>query len=200
MQIDIVVFDGADEFDFVAPCEILRHAAGIDNRHSVRLVTCEPADEITAAHGLRVRPDMARPDNTDLLIVPGGGWVNRAGRGIRAEIEQGALLDLINAAHGTGASLAAICTGAMALAHAGLLDGRKATTHQGALEDLRSFRAVNVVEARVVDDGSVITCGGVTSGIDLSLWLVERFWNQDIANRVADYIEYRRSNSIITGN
>lgn len=143
---------------------------------------------------------MARPERTGLLIVPGGGWVNRAGRGIRAEIEQGALLDLISAAHGSGATLAAICTGAMALAHAGLLDGRRATTHQGALEDLRSFRAVNVVEARVVDDGSVITCGGVTSGIDLSLWLVERFWNQAIANRVAAYIEYQRSDSIMTGN
>jgi transcriptional regulator GlxA family with amidase domain len=197
MLISILIFDGADELDFIAPCEILRHAAGIDNRHEIELVTPVTADSITAAHGLQVHPDGRFTGETDLLIIPGGGWVNHAAQGIRTEIESGSLVQRVADAREYGAKLAAICTGAMALAHAGLLDGRKATTHQGALEDLRAFDRIDVVEARVVDDGDIMTCGGVTSGIDLSLWLVERFWGQSIAGQVACYIEYRRSKDLI---
>lgn len=197
MRISILIFDGVDEFDFVAPCEILRHAAAIDNRHTIELVTSAASDEITSAHGLRIQTDEYFTGESDLLIIPGGGWVNRAVQGIRTEIESGSLVALVTEAYASGTKLAAICTGAMALAHAGLLDGRKATTHQGAMEDLRAFHRINVVKARVVDDGDIMTCGGVTSGIDLSLWLVERFWDQSVAERVAHYIEYRRSEDIV---
>lgn len=200
MRMSIVIFDGVDEFDFVAPYEILCHAAAIDNRHDIELVTFEPVEQITAAHGLRVCPDNYYSGHCDLLVIPGGGWVNHAEQGIRTEIEKLTLLDAIRNAHTAGSTLAAICTGTMALAHAGLLDGRKAITHQGAVEDLRTFAGGNIVDARVVDDGDIITCGGVTSGIDLSLWLVERFWNQSIAKQVARYMEYERGNVFMTKN
>jgi transcriptional regulator GlxA family with amidase domain len=87
--------------------------------------------------------------------------------------------------------IASVCTGAMALAAAGLLEGRRATTHHAALEDLRRSGA-DVVDARVVDDGDIVSCGGVTSGIDLALWLVERFAGDEVADRVARDIEHDR--------
>jgi transcriptional regulator GlxA family with amidase domain len=91
--------------------------------------------------------------------------------------------------------LAAVCTGAMALAAAGLLKGRPAVTHRSALHELRSAGA-QLVEARVVDDGDIVTCGGVTSSIDLALWLVERIWGAPLSARIAEGLEYTRNPSL----
>jgi len=79
----------------------------------------------------------------------------------------------------------------MLLAHAGLVGSRRANTHQGAQEELREM-GTDVVDDRVVDDGDLVTCGGVTSGIDLALWIVEREFSKDVADRVATRMEYRR--------
>ena len=83
----------------------------------------------------------------------------------------------------------------MAVAAAGILGSRAATTHRSAIEDLR-LTGAHVVVARVVDDGDIVTCGGVSSGIDLSLWLVEDTCGAEIANHVAQYLEYERSTRI----
>jgi transcriptional regulator GlxA family with amidase domain len=97
---------------------------------------------------------------------------------------------VIRAAADAGAVLAAVCTGAMLLATAGVLTGRRATTHHSAWADLEAAGAV-LVRDRVVDDGDVVTAGGVTSGIDLGLWLIERFAGPDQAARAAERLEYR---------
>jgi transcriptional regulator GlxA family with amidase domain len=191
MRACIVVFDGVDELDFVAPLEILRRAAKLTGRGEVELVTVAPQEEVVAAHGLRVRPDGPLGGAVDLLVVPGGGWTSGAARGVRAEVERGELPRAVAALHAKGTTVAAVCTGAMALARAGLLGGRQATTHHGALDDLRA--AARLVEARVVDDGDVVTCGGVTAGLDLALWLVERFWGREAADHVARAVEHERS-------
>ena len=78
---------------------------------------------------------------------------------------------------------------------AGLLDGRPAITHHAALGDLRRT-PTQVIDARVVDDGDVISCGGVMSSLDLALWLVERLWGAATAETIADTMEYRRSKDI----
>ena len=80
----------------------------------------------------------------------------------------------------------------MILAHAGLVAGRRAGTHRSAQQDLASMN-VDVVDERVVDDGDLVTSGGVTSGIDLALWIVEREASADIADRVAVRMQYTRS-------
>jgi transcriptional regulator GlxA family with amidase domain len=97
--------------------------------------------------------------------------------------------------HEEGTILAAICTGSMLLAAAGLLRGRPATTHHGALEDLRTAGA-EVIRARVVDDGDIVTAGGVTSGLDLALWLVERFAGPQLAVAVEQRLEYERRGTV----
>ncbi|HKD01748.1 MAG TPA: DJ-1/PfpI family protein [Terriglobales bacterium] len=192
MKIRILVFDGADELDFVAPWEIFRRAARVREDVDVTLVTLDHQPEVKAAAGLRVIPDAVLDDAVDVLVVPGGGYVGRAARGVRAQIADGRLPRKIAELKRRGAMLAGVCSGAMILSAAGLLDGRAAVTHHDALADLRKT-AANVIEARVVDDGDIVTCGGVTSSLDLALWLTERFWGAEIATRISADLEYTRS-------
>jgi transcriptional regulator GlxA family with amidase domain len=124
-----------------------------------------------------------------MVIVPGGGYFH--GSGIRTELERRELPRAVAAAHARGAIVGSVCTGAMLLAATGLSDGRRMATHHLAIDDLRASGAV-VVPARFVDDGDIVSAGGVTSGIDLALHLVERFADAEIAERVAREIEYER--------
>jgi transcriptional regulator GlxA family with amidase domain len=197
-QIRVLVYDGADDIDFVAPMEVFGFAATQHAGIDVALVTLAPQAIVASAFALNVSPNGVLTGVPDLLLVPGGGWVNHSPQGVRAEIARGKILEVIRAAHAAGSIVAGACTGAMALAAAGLLDGRPATTHHGAIADLRRTKA-RVVEARVVDDGNILTCGGVTSTFDLALWLTERFWGEALAARVADYLEYTRSPDVYRG-
>lgn len=193
---EIVLFDGFDELDAIGPYEVLENAAGAGASIETRLVTLEgEADEnglVTASHGLRVEPEgtLGRPD---LLVVPGGGWTIDGG--VRAAVEDGALPDAVDACFTDGATVASVCTGAMVLAEAGLLEGRPAATHRVAVDDLAATDA-NVVDERVVDDGDVLTAGGVTSGIDLALWLVEREFGADVAGNVETRMAHERRGEV----
>jgi transcriptional regulator GlxA family with amidase domain len=197
MRVAVVVFEGFDELDAIGPLEVLRNAAAMGATDlSVELVTLDGAAEVTGSHGLRVRTDgRLDPDRTDLLVIPGGGWNDRGAHGAWAEAERGDLPAAIAAAARGGAVVATVCTGAMLAATAGLTRGRPAITHHGAVDDLRASGA-RVVEARVVDDGDLVTAGGVTSGIDLALWLVERQFGADLADAVAAEIEHPRHGEV----
>jgi transcriptional regulator GlxA family with amidase domain len=185
MRIDIVVFDGMDELDAVGPLEVLRRA-GFD----VQLVALDAHTAVTCAYGLTITPDGAPRSDAEVVVFPGGGWVARTDKGVRAEVDSKRWEPLIADASGRGAVLASVCTGAMLLASAGALKGRRATTHHNAWEDLGAAGAT-LVRERVVDDGDRVTAGGVTSGIDLALHLVERFAGKQMADRIADDLEYR---------
>jgi len=200
MRVAVVVFEGFDELDAIGPLEVLRNAAAMGATDlSVALVALDGAAEVTGSHGLRVRTDgRLDPDRTDLLVVPGGGWNDRGAHGAWAEAERGDLPAAIAAAAEGGAVVATVCTGAMLAATAGLTRGRPAITHHGAVEDLRASGA-RVVEARVVDDGDLVTAGGVTSGIDMALWLVERHYGAGLAEAVAAEIEHPRHGEVWQG-
>jgi transcriptional regulator GlxA family with amidase domain len=196
VRISVVVFDGFDELDAIGPLEVLRNAAKGGADLEVELVTLDGTAEVTGSHGLRVRPDgRLDPERTELLVVPGGGWNDRTPEGARAEAERGELPAAIAAASRAGALVATVCTGAMLATAAGLTQGRPAVTHHGALGDLQSAGA-KVVEARVVDDGDLVTAGGVTSGIDMALWLVERHFGAELADAVAAEMEYPRQGEV----
>ncbi len=197
MKIEIIIFEGFDELDAIAPFEVLKTAAAIGANLEVQLVTLDPATEIAAAHGLRVQPhaQLNLNQTPDLLIVPGGGWVGGAAQGARAEVARDALPAAIAHLHRKDTAIAAVCTGAMLVAAAGLLDGRPAVTHQGAIADLAAAGA-NIIKARVVDDGDIITAGGVTSGLDLALWLLERYFGAQIAAQVEVMLEYERRGTV----
>jgi transcriptional regulator GlxA family with amidase domain len=192
-QCAILLFDGFDELDALAPYEVLRRAEEAGAPFSVSLVSREGAREVTAFYGARVQAEAAltleaRPD---ILIVPGGGWNHRGPHGARVEVERGAAPRLIAQLHAAGTIMAGVCTGAMLLAAAGLTKERPATTHSLAREELRALGA-EVYDARVVDDGDVLTAAGVTSGLDLALWLVERFAGSALAHAVERRLEYER--------
>lgn len=195
MKIRIVIFDGVDELDFVGPWEIFRRAARLRDGEEVALVTLEPQSEVKAAAGLRVVPDGVLDEGVDVLVVPGGGYASRAPHGVRSQIAGGKLPQRLAELHRRGVILAGVCSGTMILSAAGVLDGRAAVTHHDAVPDLRKT-AARVIEARVVDDGDVVTCGGVTSSLDLAFWMVERLWGADVAVKVAADLEYTRSSDV----
>ena len=191
MLIDIITFDGLDEMDALGPLEVLRGAerAGADMR--TRLVTRTPQSHVTGAFGLRFLPDDTYAPGADLVIVPGGSWAARAEVGVWGEARRGDWLPLLARA-AEHAVLAGVCSGSMLLARAGVIGERRANTHHTAWQDLRDSGATLITD-RVVDDGDLITAGGVTSGIDLALWVVERYAGRQLADEVAERMEYDRS-------
>jgi transcriptional regulator GlxA family with amidase domain len=193
----ILLYDGFDELDAVAPYEVLQIAAALGAPGRVELVTLDGAPEVTGAYGLQLRPQArfepgSRPD---LLLVPGGGWVARVALGVRAEMAQGTSPAAVADGHRAGATVAAVCTGVLIHASAGLLRGRPAATHPAAVDALRASGA-EIIAARVVDDGDVVTSGGVTSGFDLALWLDERFAGAQLASAVEKSLQYERRGTV----
>jgi transcriptional regulator GlxA family with amidase domain len=189
MVIDIAVFDGVDELDALGPLEVLRNAASMGAPFDVQLVTVDERELVRGAHGVQIVPDGKSRPNADIIIFPGGGWIDHSAQGVRNELRKGQWPARIQEAARSGTLLASVCTGAMMLAASGVLADRRATTHHGAWDDLEEAGA-KLVRERVVDDGNRITAGGVTSGIDLGLWLVERLAGKELAVRVADELEW----------
>jgi transcriptional regulator GlxA family with amidase domain len=191
MQAEVVLYDGFDELDALAPWEVLDGVAKGIGGLDIALVSLDGAAPITASHGTVVHPHRALSERPDLLIVPGGGWSDGRTEGARAQVDRGDLPRAIAQRHAAGTLVASVCTGAMLLAAAGLLEGRPAITHHSAIDDLEAAGA-RVVRSRVVDDGDIVTAGGVTSGLDLILWLVERFFGAVPAAAAERELEYER--------
>jgi transcriptional regulator GlxA family with amidase domain len=189
MRAEIVIFDGFEDLDAFGPANVLA-VAGIP----VRLVTHRPREVVVSALGTRVAPAGTLSGTADVVVVPGGGWLNRAEHGTWAEVERGDLPKaLATVAEQGGGVMASVCSGAFLLAAAGLLAGRPAVTNAAALDELAAAGALVQADARVVDDGDVVTSGGLTAGIDLGLWLVERTHGADHAREVARRLEHTRA-------
>ena len=197
LDVEILLFDGFDELDAIGPYEVFDTARAFGADLDVSLVTVDPVPRVIASHELVVDPHemLSSPASPpDLLVVPGGGWSSDDG-GVRRVVEDGRLPSVVAAHHDAGATVASVCTGAMVLAEAGLLDGRPATTHHSAHDDLAAAGA-DLVTARAVDDGDVLTAGGITSGLDLALWIVEREFGAEIAADVARELEHERRGEV----
>jgi transcriptional regulator GlxA family with amidase domain len=192
VRIDVILFDGLDELDVVGPLEVLRGVALGREDWAVRLAGRGGTAPVRGTFGLSFTPDVTfAPGEADVVVVPGGGWARRAERSVWGEVQRGDWLPLLADAADGGSLMASVCTGAMLLAHAGVIGGRIATTHHLALDDLAATGA-HVVAERVVDAGSLVTGAGVTSGIDVGLQLVERAVGPDVANAAARRLEYVR--------
>lgn len=197
MEICIVCYDGFDELDGVGPYEVFSYAARAGADCTVSLCTLDEQETVTGSNGLTIQPDGTLEDiPPDLLIVPGGGWNDRRDPSAWSEAQRGVLPERIGTLAADGCAVAGVCTGGMLLAESGILDGRQAVTHASALADLREYDDIEVVDARVVDSGEVLTAGGITSGIDLALYLVEREFGEEIADSVATTLEYERRKAI----
>ena len=190
MRTEILIYDGFDELDAFGPYEVLANG-GFD----VALVA-HGADRVVAANGAIVVPHRAPTDQAELLVIPGGGWTLRGPKGAWAEVQRGVLPALIAERHAAGARIASVCTGAFLVAAAGLLNGRPATTHHTDVDDLEAMGVRVIRDARVVDEGDILSAAGVTSGIDLALWLVEREKGRAAADAVAAEIEHTRNERV----
>jgi transcriptional regulator GlxA family with amidase domain len=140
----------------------------------------ESGGEVMCAKGLRVLPDhsFGSAPWADLIVVPGG-------RGTRTEVDNPHLIDYLRRAAGQAEVMTSVCTGAFLLERAGLLHGRRATTHWASLDRLRAIPDVQVVDdQRWVDEGPIVTSSGVSAGIDMALYLVGRLWGADVARQV----------------
>ena len=199
----IVLFDGFDPLDVVAPFEVL--AAGADlvgGDLDVRLVAAGGPREVTSGtRGLTLRATAPlEPDRPGYVIVPGAsgpveGDPDEGAETIPvllARFADSAAVPLVRAAmHNPRITLAAVCGGSLALAMAGLLEGRTAVTHVLGMDVLEAT-GVRAVRARVVDDGDLVTAGGVTSGLDLGLHILEREFGPRVAHAVEELFEYER--------
>lgn len=191
MRADIVVFDGVDELDALGPLEVLRRAQDLTTDFEVRLVTHTGQDSVRGASGLVFSTDAVfHPGEAEIVIVSGGGWSAKVKHGAWAEYQHGALAPMLVQASTSALVIAGVCTGTMIWAHAGVITGRRANTHHSATEELSEL-GVEVVPERVVDDGDLITCGGVTSGLDLALWLVARELSDILAQQISKSLEYK---------
>lgn len=197
LNIQIIIYDGFDELDAIAPFEVLQTAAAMGAEVTAELVTLNEVKEITAAHGLRVTPtaQLNFDEPPDILIIPGGGWSSRSDRGAWGEARRGIIPSAIARLSENSTIIASVCTGSMLVATANLLKERHATTHHSAIKDLQNKRA-KIVNARVVDNGRIITAAGVTSGLELALWLLERFISPQIAYEVERELEYERRGTV----
>ncbi len=193
MKIQIVLFDGFGELVSFAPFEVLKRAIEEGAPFTVDLVSSERKQEVTTSFGVTVKlHDFLRMDNRpDLLIVPGGGWNHKAEHGARKEAELGTLTKIIREMHNEGTIVAGVCTGGMLLAASGILNDKKATMHHLAQGEMSEYGA-ELLPYRIVDQGDIITARGVTSGIDLALWITEKFASSKIAAAVEYRMEYER--------
>jgi transcriptional regulator GlxA family with amidase domain len=196
-RVGILVFDGVAALDVAGPFEVLTRARlepGVESRRAEDqalfdvFTVARTRDPVTATGGLVLLPRHCFADapGIDLLLVPGGF-------GTRPLLQDSGTIAWIRKTAAAARRTASVCTGALLLARAGLLDGRRATTHWGAFGLLASLgKDIQVDrEARFVDD-SVLTSAGVASGMDLALHVVESLFGRAVADETARYIEYRR--------
>jgi transcriptional regulator GlxA family with amidase domain len=182
----LLVFDGAEELDFVGPWEVFTTSAHIRGNDDAAVLVSERLEPVRCAKGLRVLPDhvLASHPPLDVLLVPGG-------MGTRREVANAAVTDWIRAVSATASWTTSVCTGALLLHEAGPARGRRVATHHGFEDELAARGDVTVVrDARYVVDGNLVTSQGVSAGIDMALWLVGALHGRDHARQVRRYIQY----------
>jgi putative intracellular protease/amidase len=180
MDVAIPIFDGITALDAIGPYEVLSRLP--DTR--VDFIAKEPGPKRTGNGMLTLIADRALSDvpHPEVVVVPGG-------RGTRPLMRDQELLTWLRAAHESTQWTTSVCTGALLLGAAGLLDGLEATTHWRALGQLAELGAIPV-SRRVVEQGKVITAAGVSSGIDMALTLAARLAGEDVARAIQLAIEY----------
>jgi len=202
----IVLFDGFDPLDVIAPFDVL--VAGSDavgGELVVELVSADgPGPVVGGSRGLVLNATaQLDPSKPGYVIVPGASGPTEGDPDevdtipvLLARFGETEAVPLMREALANpDITVATVCGGSLALAMAGLLEGRNAVTHMLGL-DVLDATGVNVVRARVVDDGDLVTAGGVTSGLDLALHLLDRSYGPRVALAVEELFEYERRGTV----
>lgn len=185
MNVGILVFNGVEELDFLGPWEMLTMWREVADGPSGCHLVAQDLAPVRCAKGLSVNPshDFGNCPALDVLLVPGG-------QGTRIEVSNSVLLDFVARQGSSAESVLSVCTGAFVLHAAGLLTGKRATTHWASLDRLRALGDVEVLEQRHVRDGKTWTSAGVSAGIDMTLAFIADYAGEDAAGRVQFAAEY----------
>ena len=192
-QTAIVVFNDVEVLDFCGPYEVFAVTRLDEQRRREQpspfnvFLVAETKGAVVTAGGMKVLPeyDLADCPPLDLLVVP-GGW------GTRREMDNGRLIAWIAGRAGEVETLASVCTGALLLGKAGLLDGKRATTHWRSLDWMAELFPRTRVERQLhfVEDGALFTSAGISAGIDMALKIVARHFGDAVARAAAKQMEY----------
>lgn len=199
-NVGILIFDQVEVLDFAGPFEVFSRTRVDPSRAALRtdegapfrpFTVARTGAPVTATGGLRVLPEheFADAPRIDLLVVPGGF-------GTRPLLDDAETVDWIRGIARDARLVTSVCTGSLLLAKAGLLAGKRATTHWAALAELEAVGGGVTVERdeRWVDDG-IISSAGVSAGIDMALYVVEKLLGKEVADRTARYIDYPRGSA-----
>lgn len=188
MKVGIFIFNEVEILDFTGPFEVFSLAKK-DNEKLFQVVTIgETGEIISARNGLKVLPTANFNDelNLDILIIPGGYGAEEI------EIKNKVVIDWINEQQNKVKIVASVCTGALLLAECGILDNKSATTHWMDLDRLeREYPKINVIRnTKFVDEGNILTSGGISAGINMSFHIIKTLFDADIAEETAKRMEY----------
>jgi transcriptional regulator GlxA family with amidase domain len=191
MNFGFLIFNDMEELDLVGPWEMIsiwsKYGKGPENC----LMIAQTDAPVTSFNGMIVTPHTSfqNTPRLDYLLIPGG-------RGTRTEVNNKFLTDFVAGQAETCKVVLSVCTGSFILHSAGLLKGKKATTHFSMLDNLRDLQDVKVVEKRFVKDGKIWTSAGVSAGIDMALELIADEAGEDTAGNMQLFAEYYPSGRI----
>lgn len=187
-NVGIFIFDDVEVLDFAGPFEVFNVTGELNKPAPFNVFTVGLEEYPIEARGkLSITPDWSLETTPplDILIIPGG-------RGTRPLMQNGELMDWLKEQAPKVERLLSVCTGALLLGKAGLLNKLDATTHHGAFDELRAISPnINVVEdKRYVDNGKIITAGGISAGIDMSLYVVRQLLGDTVLAKTLKEMEY----------
>ena len=185
MKFGFLIFPGLEELDLVGPWEMIALWGKSLQGPETRLLIAESREPVICANGMSLNPHVTFDDcpQLDYLLVPGG-------EGTRTQVNNESLVRFVSDQAGACQAVLSVCTGSFLLHRAGLLSGRRATTHWSALPRLAALGDVKVCQERIVRDGNVWTAAGVSAGIDLALAFIESVAGEEVAGKVQFGAEY----------
>ena len=185
MIFGFLLFPDLEELDLVGPWEMIAMWSKYAGGPQKYLMIAESEEPIRCSNGMIVTPHATfnNAPQLDYLLIPGG-------LGTRTQVKNERLTDFVASQAQTCKAVLSVCTGSFILHAAGLLTGKRATTHWLSLEDLRGLGNVEVVEERLVIDGNIWTSSGVSAGIDLALEFIKQEAGEETAGKVQSFAEY----------
>ncbi|MFP3377322.1 DJ-1/PfpI family protein [Bacillus sp. SIMBA_069] len=187
-SVGIFIFNEVEVLDFAGPFEVFSVTEVHEEKPFTVYTVSQNGEMITARNGLKVQPDYSIEDlpPVDILIIPGG-------KGVREnEVKNDIIINWVRQQMNEVKLMTSVCTGALLLAKAGLLEGLKATTHWASLQTFKKdYPNVEVMEnVKFVDEGHIITSAGISAGINMSFHIVKNLLGVEIAEETAKSMEY----------
>jgi transcriptional regulator GlxA family with amidase domain len=185
MNFGFLIFNDLEELDLVGPWEMISMWSKYGNGPENCLIIAETEAPVKCFNGMIITPHTSfqNAPRLDYLLIPGG-------MGTRTEVNNKVLTDYVTGQAETCKVVLSVCTGSFILHSAGLLKGKKATTHFSMLDNLRDLPDVEVVEKRFVKDGKIWTSAGVSAGIDMALDLIAHEAGEETAGSIQLFAEY----------